>query len=146
MIVTSVSRAVMAETPRSHCEAALALGGTKSGMVRTVILPFSKSGLVGAAMLGLGRAMGEAIAVALILSIDFRVPTGILSPGGSSIADMTANQFGEASTNGRSALIGAGLVLFVLTLLINMAARSVVTRSSRPRDGRRVAVANGAAA
>ena len=144
-IITSVSRAVLAETPRSHCEAALALGGTKSGMVRTVILPFSKSGLVGAAMLGLGRAMGETIAVALILSIDFRVPTGILSPGGSSIAGMIANQFGEASTNGRSALIGAGLVLFVLTLLINMVARTVVTRSGRPKTAR-AATAKGAPA
>ena len=136
-IITSVSRAVMAETPRSHCEAALALGGSRSGMVRRVILPFSRSGLVGGAMLGLGRAMGETIAVALILSIDFRAPTGLLSPGGSSIAGMIANQFGEASTNGRSALIGAGLSLFVLTLVVNLIARSIVNRSNRPKRPKR---------
>jgi phosphate transport system permease protein len=95
-------------------------------MIRTVILPFSKSGLVGASMLGLGRAMGETIAVALILSIDQRLYTNVVQPGGSAIAGLIAVKFGEASTNGRSALIGAGLVLFVVTLLVNVAARRIV--------------------
>jgi phosphate transport system permease protein len=125
-IITSVSRSVMNETPRGYCEAALALGGTRAGMIRTVILPFSKSGLVGASMLGLGRAMGETIAVALILSIDQRLYTNVVQPGGSAIAGLIAVKFGEASTNGRSALIGAGLVLFVVTLLVNVAARRIV--------------------
>jgi phosphate transport system permease protein len=129
-IITSVSRSVMNEVPRGYCEAALALGGTRAGMIRSVVLPFSRSGLVGASMLGLGRALGETIAVALILSIDQRLYTNVLQPGGSAIAGMIAIRFGEASTNGRSALIGAGLVLFVVTLIVNVVARRVVSRGA----------------
>ncbi len=132
-IITSVSRSVMGETPRVHCEAALALGGTRAGMIREVILPFGKSGLVGASMLGLGRALGETIAVALVLSNDFRVPSSFISPGGASVAGTIALKFPEASVNGRSALLGAGLVLFALTLLVNLLARSVVVRSGRSK-------------
>ena len=136
-IITSVSRAVMAEVPRVYCEAALALGGTRAGMVKEVILPFGKGGLVGASMLGLGRALGETIAIALILSFDFTVTPQILGPGGSSIAGTIAIRFGEASDNGRSALVGAGLALFVLTLLVNMAARAVVNRTKAPTGARK---------
>lgn len=132
-IITSVARSVMGEVPRVHCEAALALGGTRAGMVKEVILPFSKSGLVGASMLGLGRALGETIAVALILSNDFRVPSSFISPGGASVAGTIALKFGEASVNGRSALTAAGLVLFVVTLLVNVVARLIVSRSGRKR-------------
>lgn len=132
-IITSVSRAVMAEVPRVYCEAALALGGTRAGMVKEVILPFGKGGLVGASMLGLGRALGETIAIALILSFDFTVSPHILQPGGSSVAGTIAIRFGEASDNGRSALVGAGLALFVLTLLVNMLARAVVGRTKAPK-------------
>lgn len=132
-IITSVSRAVLAEVPRPYCEAALALGGTRAGMIKEVVLPFGRGGLIGASMLGLGRALGETIAVALILSIDYTVPTHLLNPGGASIAGMIAVRFGEASTNGRSALIGAGLVLFVLTLLVNMVARLAVSRVKPPK-------------
>ena len=132
-IITSISSAVMAEVPRVSCEGALALGGTRAGMIRTVILPFSRGGLVGASMLGLGRALGETIAIALILSNDFRIPDNILSPGGSSIAATIALKFGEAGITGRSALIAAGLVLFVVTLVVNSLARYVVSRSLRPR-------------
>ncbi len=131
-IITSVSRSVMAEVPRVDCEAALALGGTRAGMVREVVLPFAKSGLVGAAMLGLGRALGETIAVALVLSNDFRIPSSFTSPGGASVAGTIANKFPEASTNGRSALIAAGLVLFIVTLFVNIVARAVVSRSMKP--------------
>jgi phosphate transport system permease protein len=130
-IITSVSRSVMGETPRVHCEAALALGGTRAGMIRAVILPFGKSGLVGASMLGLGRALGETIAVALVLSNDFRVPSSFISPGGASVAGTIALKFPEASVNGRSALLGAGLILFALTLLVNLIARGVVSRSKK---------------
>jgi phosphate transport system permease protein len=129
-IIASVSRAVLAEVPRSYCEAALALGGTKSGMVTTVLLPYSKSGLTGAAMLGLGRALGETIAIALILSFDFTVSPRILQPGGANIAGTIALRFGEALEAGRSALSAAGLTLFVLTLLVNLLARSIVNRSA----------------
>ena len=136
-IITSISRAVMAEVPRPYCEAALALGGTKTGMISDVIFPFSRGGLVGAAMLGLGRAMGETIAVSLILSINQLVPTNVLVPGGSAIAGLIAVKFGEAGDNGRSALLGAGLVLFFITLVVNFGARLVVTRSRPPKGASR---------
>lgn len=132
-IITSVAIAVMNEVPRVYCEAALALGGTKAGMIREVILPFSRGGLIGASMLGLGRALGETIAIALILSSDFRIPSNVLSPGGASIAGTIALKFGEAGEAGRSALIAAGLVLFVLTLLVNVVARIVVSRTKAPK-------------
>lgn len=136
-IITSIARAVMAEVPRVYCEAALALGGTRTGMIKEVVLPFSRGGLIGASMLGLGRALGETIAVALILSNDFRVPSNILSPGGASIAGTIALKFGEASVNGRSALVGAGLVLFVVTLIVNLFARIVVARSAAPAGAKK---------
>ncbi len=132
-IIASVSRAVMAETPRVFCEAALGLGGTKWSMIRHVIFPFSKGGIIGASMLGLGRALGETIAIALILSFDGRTPFEVLFAGGSSVAGTIANRFGDAAENGRSALIGAGLVLFFLTLAVNVIAQWVVTRSGREK-------------
>ncbi len=128
-IITSVTRAVMEQVPPANCEAALALGGTRWGMARRVILPHSRSGIIGASMLGLGRALGETIAVALILSLSFDVSPHILQPGGGSIAGLIANSFGESTEFGRDALIAAGLVLFVVTLLVNMLARWVVNRS-----------------
>lgn len=131
-IITSIACAVMAEVPRVFCEAALALGGTKAGMIKEVVLPFSKGGLVGASMLGLGRALGETIAIALILSNDFRIPHNVLSPGGASVAGTIALKFPEAGILGRSALIAAGLVLFIVTLLVNLAARAVVRRTKAP--------------
>ena len=136
-IITAISRAVMAEVPRVYCEAALALGGTRAGMIREVVLPFAKGGLIGASMLGLGRALGETIAVALLLSNDFRVPDNVLSPGGASIAATIALKFGEASTNGRSALVAAGLALFLVTLFVNIVARSVVARTKSPAGAKK---------
>jgi phosphate transport system permease protein len=134
-IIASVSRAVIAEVPRSLCEAALALGGTKAGMIRQVIVPYSRGGLVGASMLGLGRALGETIAIALILSFDFTISPRVLQPGGSSVAGTIALRFPEALDNGRSALAAAGLTLFLVTLLVNLAARRVVSRTNRKRGG-----------
>lgn len=130
-IVTSVSREVFAQVPRELCEAALALGGTRWAMIRQVMLPFGRSGVIGGAMLGLGRALGETIAVALILSFDYQVSAQILRPGGGSIAGLIALKFGEASLFERNGLMAAGLVLFILTLLVNMAARLVVNRAAR---------------
>jgi phosphate transport system permease protein len=127
-VIASVAREVLAQAPRVTCEAALALGGSRWGMIRSVILPFGRSGIVGAAMLGLGRAMGETIAIALILSFDFRVTTKILEPGGGSVAGLIANNFGEAGEVQRHALVAAGLALFVITLLVNIAARFIVRR------------------
>jgi phosphate transport system permease protein len=134
-VIASVSRAVVAEVPRSLCEAALALGGTRFGMVRQVVLPYSRGGLVGASMLGLGRAMGETIAIALILSFDFTTSASLVAPGGASIAGTIALRFNEALDNGRSALSAAGLTLFIVTLLVNVIARAIVKRTDAKRGG-----------
>jgi len=130
-VVTSVSRDVMAQVPRELCEGALALGGTRWGMVRQVILPFGRSGIVGAALLGFGRALGETIAVALILSMSPQVNWHVLETNGGSIAGWIATQFGEANSVGRSGLIAAGLALFMLTLTVNATARVIVKRTTR---------------
>ena len=100
-------------------------------MIRSVILPFGRSGIVGAAMLGLGRALGETIAIALILAFNFRIWTEVLSPGGGSIAGLIANNFGEAGEVQRHALIAAGLALFVITLIVNTVARVIVNRTCK---------------
>ncbi len=130
-VVASVTREVMAQCPRDQCEAAYALGGTRWGMIRDVVLPFSRNGIVGGVMLGLGRALGETIAVALIISPDYRTTFRILQPTGGSVASLIAIKFNEAGPNGRQALVAAGLALFVLTLVVNLAARWVVSRSPR---------------
>jgi phosphate transport system permease protein len=130
-IIASVTREVLSQAPRAVCEAALALGGSRWGMIRTVILPFGRSGIVGAAMLGLGRALGETIAIALILAFNFKITTEVLSPGGGSIAGLIANNFGEAGEAQRHALIAAGLALFVITLIVNTVARLIVNRTSK---------------
>ncbi len=132
-IVASVSREVMSQVPRMNCEAALALGGTRWGMVRHVVLPHGRSGIIGASMLGLGRALGETIAVALILSPLFDITPRILEPGGNSIAANIALAFNESGEFGRKALIASGFALFLVTLLVNMAARSVVNRAVSAR-------------
>jgi phosphate transport system permease protein len=128
-IITSVSREVLSLVPRDICEAALALGGTRWGMIRDVILPFGGRGILGASMLGLGRALGETIAVSLILAPDFRLTPHVLVPGGGSVAALIVAKFNNALTLGRSALIAAGLVLFLLTLVVNMIAAAIVGRT-----------------
>lgn len=130
-IVASVTREVLSQAPRGVCEAALALGGSRWGMIRSVILPFGRSGIVGAAMLGLGRALGETIAIALILSFNFKLQTEILAPGGGSVAGLIANNFGEAGEAQRHALVAAGLALFVITLIVNTGARIIVNKTSK---------------
>ena len=127
-ICTSVMREVFSQVPIEHCEAALALGGTRWGMVRTAILPFSRSGMVGASLLGLGRALGETIAVALLLASDPTAKLGILNLGGGSVAGTIASRFGESEFANR-ALMGAGLGLFVVTLVVNMGAQKIVAKS-----------------
>jgi phosphate transport system permease protein len=129
-IITSVSRDVMAQVPPEQCEGALALGGTRWGMIRAVILPFSRSGIVGASLLGFGRALGETIAVALIISPQIRVNTHVLTTGAASVAAQIAIHFGEATPLERSGLVAAGLALFLLTFLVNIAARFIVVRKS----------------
>ncbi len=98
----------------------MALGATRWEMIRTAILPFGRPGMISAAMLGLGRALGETIAVALILSPSFIITAHITEPGGITFAANIALKFGEAGTVGLGALIASGLVLFVITLVVNI--------------------------
>ncbi|TDB95644.1 phosphate ABC transporter permease subunit PstC [Actinomadura sp. 7K534] len=127
-IISSISREVFLQVPRPNIEAALALGATRWEMIRLSVLPYGRSGMIGASMLGLGRAMGETIAVAMVLTFVPGINWHILENGGSTFAANIANSFAEATETGRGALIASGLVLFVITLLVNMAARAVVAR------------------
>jgi phosphate transport system permease protein len=125
-IITSVSRDVMAQVPRDQCEGALALGGTRWGMIREVVLPFGRSGIVGATLLGFGRALGETIAVTLVISLSVNVNWHVLTQGGGSIASHIVTRFGEASELERSGLIAAGLALFAITFGVNLVSRRIV--------------------
>lgn len=127
-IVTNVSREVFRQTPRATEEAALALGATRWEVIRLAVLPFGRSGVISASMLGLGRALGETMAVATVLSPTFEIQASLLDPGGGTFAQNIASKFGEATEFGRDALIASGLVLFVITLLVNGAARAVIAR------------------
>jgi phosphate transport system permease protein len=129
-IITSVTRDVMAQVPREQCEGALALGGTRWGMIREVILPFARGGIVGASLLGFGRALGETIAIALLISPLINSNPHILKTGASSVAAHIAIHFGEATPLERSGLVAAGLGLFLLTLFVNLAARLLVVRKA----------------
>ncbi|MER5746491.1 phosphate ABC transporter permease subunit PstC [Streptomyces sp. NPDC059913] len=127
-IVTSVSREVFLQVPRMNEEAALALGATRWEVIRLSVLPFGRSGVISASMLGLGRALGETMAVATVLSPSFIISAHVLNPGGGTFAQNIAAKFDEANEFGRDALIASGLVLFVLTLLVNGAARLIIAR------------------
>jgi phosphate ABC transporter permease protein PstC len=128
-IVSAISREVMATVPADHREAALGLGATRWEMIRLAVLPYCRSGIVGGAMLGLGRALGETIAVTILIG-DSPVLGSHLLGQGYTLAAVVANEFGEASGLHRSALFAAGLVLFVLTLLVNGLARFFVVRAA----------------
>ncbi|MEU0008577.1 phosphate ABC transporter permease subunit PstC [Streptomyces sp. NPDC006314] len=127
-IITNVSREVFRQVPRMHEEAALALGATRWEVVRMSVLPFGRSGVISASMLGLGRALGETMAVATVLSPSYDIQASLLNPGGGTFAQNIAGKFGEATEQGRDALIASGLVLFVITLLVNGAARAIIAR------------------
>ncbi|MDT0438609.1 phosphate ABC transporter permease subunit PstC [Streptomyces sp. NPDC005840] len=127
-IITNVSREVFRQAPLMHQEAALALGATRWEVIRMSVLPFGRSGVISASMLGLGRALGETMAVATVLSPDFLIHLSLLNPGGGTFAQNIASKFGEANEFGRDALIASGLVLFVITLLVNGAARLIIAR------------------
>jgi phosphate transport system permease protein len=127
-IVASITREVFSQTPPGEKEAALALGGTRWGMVRKVVLPFGKGGIVGGAMLGLGRALGETIAVALILPQVPEKTIRILENGGGTVSGFIVQRAGGSDLN-ISGLMGAGLVLFAMTLVTNMLASVVISRS-----------------
>jgi phosphate transport system permease protein len=128
-IVTSVSREVFSQTPLDRVQAAYALGSSKWGMIRAVVLPFGAGGVVGGSMLGLGRAFGETVAVYSVLNIVFRTNFQVLFTQGGNVASMIIQRFSEAGKTEISALIAAGLVLFILTLLVNFAANFVVNKT-----------------
>lgn len=127
-IITSVTREIFKQTPKANEEAALALGATRWEVVRMAVLPFGRSGVISASMLGLGRALGETMAVATVLSPAFLINISLLESGGGTFAQNIASQFKEAGSMGRDALIASGLVLFLLTLLVNGAARLIIAR------------------
>ena len=127
-IITNVSREVFRQAPLMQQEAALALGATRWEVIRMSVIPFGRSGVISASMLGLGRALGETMAVATVLSPSFTINASLLDPGGGTFAQNIAAKFSEASEQGRDALIASGLVLFIITLLVNGAARAIIAR------------------
>jgi phosphate transport system permease protein len=128
-IQTAIMREVFSQAPVGEREGAYALGATRWGMIRSVVLPFGRGGIIGGTMLGLGRALGETIAIYMIVTPIFTVQPHILETGSLSVSALIALRFGEASQFGLSALMAAGLALFALTLVINFTASSIVARS-----------------
>jgi phosphate transport system permease protein len=133
-IITSLSREVIATVPAIDKEGAYALGATRWEMIRGAVWPHSQGGVVGAVLVGLGRAMGETIAAALVIGSSPEITSHLLA-NGYSIPAAIANQFGEAAGTQRAALIGLGLFLFVLTIIVNLVARGIVERSARKMRG-----------
>jgi phosphate ABC transporter permease protein PstC len=135
-IVSAIAREVMATVPPDQKEAALGLGATRWEMIRIAVIPYARPGITGGAMLGLGRAIGETIAVLLVIGNAPVIGHTIFSQG-YSLAAVIANEFGEAAATPihSSALFAAGLVLFVLTLLVNILARRFISRGQRGQRG-----------
>jgi phosphate transport system permease protein len=133
-IITSLSREVIATVPTIDREGAYALGATRWEMIRGVVFPHSQGGITGAVLLGLGRAMGETIAAALVIGSSATITSRLFAPGYNMPA-VIANQFGEATGVFRAALMGLGVLLFVFTIVINVIARAVVERSARRTRG-----------
>ena len=134
-IVTSLSREVIATVPQIDREGAYALGATRWEMITGAVWPHSQGGVVGAVLLGLGRAMGETIAAALVIGSASNVITTHLTVPGYNMPAVIANQFGEASGTFRAGLMGLGVLLFVVTIIINVLARGIVERSARKKRG-----------
>jgi phosphate transport system permease protein len=128
-ITCSIMREVFSQAPPGEREGAYALGSTRWGMIRSVVLPFGKGGMIGAVMLGLGRALGETVAVYLIISPVFNINFHVLQSGSNSVSSLIVLRQGDASGFGRSALLAAGLALFVITLVVNFTASSIVART-----------------
>lgn len=123
-IIIAVTREVMVKTPVAEIQGAYALGATRWEMIRAIVLPRARPGIIGATMLGLGRALGETIAVAMLIGGSQRMPTTLFQ-GGQSMAGVIAITFQEASPENIKALLGIGVVLFVITVIVNMVARLV---------------------
>jgi phosphate transport system permease protein len=133
-IVTSLSREVVATVPAIDREGAYALGATRWEMIRGVVWPHSQGGVVGAVLLGLGRAMGETIAVALVIGSSPTITSHLFSTGYNMPA-VIANQFGEASGVWKAGLMGIAVLLFAFTIIVNVSARAIVERSARRMRG-----------
>jgi phosphate transport system permease protein len=129
-ITTSVAREVYSRTPRDLVDTCYALGGSKWGAIRAVVIPYGRSGVIGGAMLGLGRALGETVAVYLLLNLVFSYEFRILESAGGNVASLIATKFGDATPYELKALVAAGFVLFLLTLVVNMTATTIVQRST----------------
>jgi phosphate transport system permease protein len=124
-----VMREVFSQVPSGEREGAFALGSTRWGMIRVVSIPFGRGGMIGGTMLGLGRALGETIAVLLIISPRFDINFHVLEAGANSVSSLIALRYTEASGFGLSALMAAGLALFAVTLVVNFAASWFIARS-----------------
>lgn len=132
-IVTSITREVYATVPQDQKNAALALGATRWEMIRATVFPYSRNGTTGAVILGLGRAMGETIAAALVIGSSVRITAELFSTG-DAMAAVIANSWGEATDLYRSALIGLGVVLFAMTIVVNFVAQGIINRSAKHRS------------
>ena len=130
-IITSVSREVFSKAPLDRIQAAYALGATRWAMIKAVVIPHGRNGVIGGAMLGLGRAMGETVAVFTVLNIVFQVNWQVLLGAGGNVASLIILKFGEASEYEIKALMAAGLVLFLLTLLVNAIANVIVKTTGK---------------
>jgi phosphate transport system permease protein len=128
-IVTSISREIFGQTPLDRIQAAYALGATRWAMIKAVVIPYGRSGVVGGAMLGLGRAMGETVAVYTVLNIVYQINWHVLIGAGGNVASMILLKFGEAGDAEIKALMAAGLILFILTLIVNSIADLIVKSS-----------------
>ena len=130
-IVASISREVFAQTPPDRIQAAYALGATKWSMIKAVVFPYGIGGVIGGAMLGLGRALGETVAVYTVLNLVYDIRIEILLSAGGSVASMIVNKFGEADAVELRALMAAGFVLFLVTLIVNFIANVIINRTAR---------------
>ena len=128
-IVTSVSREVFSQTPLDRIQAAYALGANKWSVIKTVVLPFGANGVVGGSMLGLGRALGETVAVFTVLNIVYAPNYQVLFGAGGNVASHIIAYWSDATEYETGALLGAGFVLFIMTLLVNFSADYVVNRA-----------------
>ena len=130
-IVTAVSREVFAQTPLERIQAAYALGATKWTMIKAVVFPYGRGGVIGGAMLGLGRALGETVAVYTVLNLVYDIRIEVLLSAGGNVASMIVNKFGEADPVELQALMGAGFVLFLVTLGVNFLANFIINKTAR---------------
>ena len=130
-ILTSIAREIFAQAPLDRIQAAFALGATRWAMIKAVVIPHGRNGVIGGAMLGLGRAMGETVAVFTVLNIVFQINWHVLLGAGGNVASLIILKFGDASPYEIKALMAAGLVLFLLTLVVNAGANAIVKRTGK---------------